>query len=156
MPGTFPFTYWAAPIAGSQWITPTSHPGDSFNPSQNGFYTYTESFTAIAGETISGKYLSDNTVSSIVLLPVLATAPGGGGFTDPPGSFSFKITQSGDYTLNFSVENFAQNGGNPTGLDVSISSAVPEPATWGMMILGFMGVGFMAYRRKSTSAFRLA
>jgi hypothetical protein len=28
-------------------------------------------------------------------------------------------------------------------------SAVPEPSTWAMMILGFMGVGFMAYRRKS-------
>jgi hypothetical protein len=28
-------------------------------------------------------------------------------------------------------------------------SAVPEPSTWAMMILGFGGVGFMAYRRKS-------
>ena len=27
-------------------------------------------------------------------------------------------------------------------------SAVPEPSTWAMMILGFCGVGFMAYRRK--------
>jgi hypothetical protein len=26
---------------------------------------------------------------------------------------------------------------------------VPEPSTWAMMILGFAGVGFMAYRRKS-------
>jgi hypothetical protein len=34
--------------------------------------------------------------------------------------------------------------------------AVPEPSTWAMMILGFMGVGFMAYRRKSQSSFRLA
>jgi outer membrane lipase/esterase len=28
-------------------------------------------------------------------------------------------------------------------------TAVPEPSTWAMMILGFAGVGFMAYRRKS-------
>jgi hypothetical protein len=28
-------------------------------------------------------------------------------------------------------------------------SAVPEPSTWAMMILGFAGVGFMAYRRRS-------
>jgi hypothetical protein len=34
--------------------------------------------------------------------------------------------------------------------------AVPEASTWAMMILGFFGVGFMAYRRKSPSAFRLA
>jgi hypothetical protein len=29
---------------------------------------------------------------------------------------------------------------------------VPEPATWAMMILGFAGIGFMAYRRKSKPA----
>jgi hypothetical protein len=35
-------------------------------------------------------------------------------------------------------------------------AAVPEPSTWAMMILGFAGVGFMAYRRKSKPALRLA
>jgi PEP-CTERM motif len=33
--------------------------------------------------------------------------------------------------------------------DISVS-AVPEPATWAMMILGFLAVGFVAYRRKSS------
>ena len=28
-------------------------------------------------------------------------------------------------------------------------AAVPEPSTWAMMLLGFAGVGFMAYRRKN-------
>jgi hypothetical protein len=32
---------------------------------------------------------------------------------------------------------------------VTLASAVPEPSTWAMMILGFGCVGFMAYRRKS-------
>jgi hypothetical protein len=31
--------------------------------------------------------------------------------------------------------------------DVSIA-AVPEPSTWGMMILGFGGVGFMTYGQR--------
>ena len=31
-------------------------------------------------------------------------------------------------------------------------NAVPEPSTWAMMILGFAGIGFMAYRRKSKPA----
>jgi hypothetical protein len=31
-------------------------------------------------------------------------------------------------------------------------SAVPEPSTWTMMLLGFAGVGFMVYRRKSKLA----
>jgi PEP-CTERM motif len=39
---------------------------------------------------------------------------------------------------------------------VLAAPAVPEPSTWAMMILGFMGVGFMAYRRKNSSAFRIA
>jgi len=33
-----------------------------------------------------------------------------------------------------------------------ISSAVPEPSTWAMLLLGFVGIGFMAYRRKSKPA----
>lgn len=32
------------------------------------------------------------------------------------------------------------------------TSAVPEPSTWAMMLLGFAGVGFMAYRRKQQHA----
>jgi hypothetical protein len=31
-------------------------------------------------------------------------------------------------------------------------SGVPEPSTWAMMILGFAGVGFMAYRRNNHGA----
>jgi hypothetical protein len=31
-------------------------------------------------------------------------------------------------------------------------SAVPEPSTWAMMILGFCGVGFLAYRRRDQLA----
>jgi hypothetical protein len=41
--------------------------------------------------------------------------------------------------------------------EISGVSAVPEASTWAMMILGFAGVGFMAYRRKNqASAFRIA
>jgi hypothetical protein len=37
--------------------------------------------------------------------------------------------------------------------------AVPEPGTWAMMVLGFAGIGFLAYRRKpkaGAATFRLA
>lgn len=33
-------------------------------------------------------------------------------------------------------------------------NAVPEPGTWAMMIIGFAGLGFMAYRRNSRPALR--
>jgi len=36
-------------------------------------------------------------------------------------------------------------------------ATVPEPSTWAMMILGFAGVGFMAYRRRQNgTALRIA
>jgi hypothetical protein len=37
-------------------------------------------------------------------------------------------------------------------------AAVPEASTWAMMILGFLGLGFLGYRKsvKSSSAFRMA
>ena len=31
----------------------------------------------------------------------------------------------------------------------TVAGAVPEPSTWAMMILGFLGMAFMAYRRRS-------
>jgi hypothetical protein len=37
-----------------------------------------------------------------------------------------------------------------------VTSAVPEPSTWAMMILGFCGLGFIAYRRKDKLALRAA
>ena len=37
---------------------------------------------------------------------------------------------------------------------VPVAGAVPEPSTWAMLIIGFAGIGFMAYRRKEQ--FRLA
>jgi len=37
-----------------------------------------------------------------------------------------------------------------------VVAAIPEPSTWAMMILGFPGVGFMAYRRKSKPALMAA
>jgi PEP-CTERM motif-containing protein len=43
-----------------------------------------------------------------------------------------------------------------TGFAGGVAPAVPEPSTWAMMIVGFCGIGFMAYRRSGQSRFRLA
>jgi PEP-CTERM motif len=56
---------------------------------------------------------------------------------------------------------YVEGNGAPALLDVNLKTEnlttdVPEPSTWAMMILGFFGVGFMAYRRKSNLALRLA
>lgn len=41
------------------------------------------------------------------------------------------------------------------GGNTSFASAVPEPSTWAMMILGFLGLGIFAHRRSSKAAYRL-
>jgi hypothetical protein len=45
--------------------------------------------------------------------------------------------------------------GQGTDQSFTIEVGVPESSTWAMLILGFAGIGFMAYRRKS-GAFRFA
>ena len=58
--------------------------------------------------------------------------------------------QLSDFTIG------AEPAGSVSGTLVigSAVSAVPEPSTWAMMILGFAGVGFMAYRRKRGAALK--
>jgi len=65
-------------------------------------------------------------------------------------SFDLDTNAVAPAQLHFGVSDgrFDDNSGSFT---ISVS-AVPEPSTWAMMILGFAGVGFMAYRRKSKPA----
>jgi hypothetical protein len=54
-------------------------------------------------------------------------------------------------------QSFDPNGFVNSGVEITFNiAAVPEPSTWAMMILGFAGVGFMAYRRRGPASFRLA
>jgi len=83
--------------------------------------------------------------------------PGGGplyqnsenlGFAIFPG-LNFNPNASGTYNIDLKL--FSAN--NDLLGDVAIQvNAVPEPSTWAMLILGFAGIGFMAYRRKSRPA----
>ena len=56
---------------------------------------------------------------------------------------------------NIFVADVLGSNGNTGPVDASVASAIPEPSTWAMMILGFFGVGFMAYRRKGQATLRL-
>jgi hypothetical protein len=67
-------------------------------------------------------------------------------------TYSFTTTTTGQ--LVFTETGPSDQQGNI--LDNVVLSAVPETSTWAMMILGFFGVGFMAYRRKNQSSLRLA
>jgi hypothetical protein len=58
-------------------------------------------------------------------------------------------TAGNTYTLSFVVDNLSlsDDGLRVTANDTPVPDAVPEPATWAMMLIGFGAVGF-ATRRK--------
>ena len=76
---------------------------------------------------------------------------------------NYTIANAGVYVLTFGATNFldtiydsglAFDGVTVSGLPLGsapaagITAAVPEPSTWAMMILGFLGIGAMAYRSR--------
>jgi hypothetical protein len=56
------------------------------------------------------------------------------------GDTQFGIFSSDGLIFSLSVDSVTQ------------TSAVPEPATWAMMMLGFVGIGAMTYRRKQNGS----
>jgi choice-of-anchor C domain-containing protein len=78
-------------------------------------------------------------------------------------NYSFLFTADSDSeTLTF-TSTTTGNSGNSTyptafgpALDNVTIASVPEPSTWAMMLLGFLGLGFFAYRRQSHSVLRIA
>jgi hypothetical protein len=69
---------------------------------------------------------------------------------------TFTFTGNGSDTLTFQ----AQNSNFSYRLDdvsvTRVASAVPEPSTWAMTLIGFAGIGFLAYRRKRNSTLKAA
>jgi hypothetical protein len=102
--------------------------------------------------------------------------PGSGGFNaeidnilypSGPNELSYQggiaLLLSNGATYYLSANGDPGNNGAGTGGyydvlgDATVAPAVPEASTWAMMILGFCGLGFMAYRRKRNGpALRLA
>ena len=97
-----------------------------------------------------------NTLDDFAVVgPTIATSPCGaiancqslaGSGILGAGSYYIELTGTGESAL-------ANYGGSVT----TIAEAVPEPASWALMILGFLGVGGMAMvkRRREGQAFRL-
>jgi hypothetical protein len=44
----------------------------------------------------------------------------------------------------------------PEGFSITAAAPVPEPSTWAMLLIGFAGIGFMAYRGKAKLALMAA
>ena len=84
-------------------------------------------------------------------------------FNDPDGVYdanSVLLTTLVDNTYSHGKVGLYQFSAGATSFsNFSVTgqiSAVPEPSTWAMMILGFVGVGFMAYRRQKDATLAIA
>jgi len=114
-----------------------------------GVATTVPTFTGFPTGATSGSY--DHTfdlMSASSYNPAFVTANGG----TVAGAEAALLAglAAGDAYLNIHTTNFG--GGEIRGF----LQAVPEPSTWAMVILGFAGIGFMAYRRKNKPALMAA
>jgi hypothetical protein len=67
--------------------------------------------------------------------------------------FTTNLT-AGQHTIQLQATRIFAPGAGVTSqyfdnVSLDVEAAVPEPSTWAMLILGFVGVGFMAYRRRN-------
>lgn len=150
---------------GALWI----YPDASDTAAENTAFSFTKVFTLGAFNTalLSGKFWSDNGLISIVLNNVAIFGPftpTGNETTYAPSqgttfSYSGNAFQQGTNTLVFNILNGPGTSGNPVALqaDLTVTSAVPEPGTWMLMLLGFAAIGFaMRSRAKTQVRFQFA
>lgn len=162
--GAWQATGGGVDFIGNYWNGPSATGGHSVDLNGNAKGGITQTFDLGPGTYVLGFWLSGNPDGgpaeksvSVTLAPTtpassynytyLATLDANHNLNYVFHSFVFTTT-GGPETLSFISNNEGAYGGVIGGVTIS---AVPEPSTWAMMILGFAGVGFMAYRRRSQS-----
>lgn len=117
-----------------------SFSGDVANICCNSTYTGPNLPSTLLFEVSTDNFATFQTIASYTTTP-----PSDAGIFNP---VSATFTTTGAFQLRI-IDGSTAFSGNDFGVDnLSINAAVPEPATWAMMILGFLGVGFMSYRRR--------
>jgi fibronectin-binding autotransporter adhesin len=117
--------------------------------------------TAVSSSVPTYKLTGDQLTAAITSGPKLVDGGGQTGFKSNgfvsfsgPGLGFFNEVVLSSSSNAFEVADLEAFGPKSLGSPVP---GVPETSTWAMMILGFLGVGFVAYRRKSNMMnFRIA
>jgi hypothetical protein len=124
-----------------------SFSGLAANVCCNNTYTGPNGPSTLLFEVSTDNFATFNTIASFTTTPPNDAGifnPVTGAFTTT-GAFQFRI-----------IDSSLVAGGNDFGIDDLVITAVPEPSTWAMMILGFAGIGVLAYRRNNRPRFRYA
>jgi hypothetical protein len=116
-------------------------------------WTYLNGVTGAASGTTANVGFGDNALTaSGGLLSYTGGAAITETFTDGTlgtSQVAFGLTGAGTIRLqNIDLIDLSGSVTQPFTIGTEQVSAVPEPSTWAMMILGFCGLGFMAYRKK--------
>jgi hypothetical protein len=100
-------------------------------------------------------FTTDASSGAVISWSISLTGSLGSINTDCVGQCSLQnvIPNGADVVTDSAFNSTAFNTDTPGTWAVS---AVPEPSTWAMMLLGFAGIGFLAYRRNTKPALNAA
>lgn len=142
---------WIASDSVSKWVSSANNAQS--NP---GYYAYSNTFTAGAFDILAFDYAVDDKIERVLLNGVEVAGALSGSYRSF-SSASVSGFQAGSNTLTFLISNNVPGlnaNVNPSGFRFSTSTlgAVPEPATWLTMILGFGVIGATMRRRMGSGA----
>jgi len=120
-----------------------------------------QTFTTVAGRTYDLFFAFSNNPGSTSSAAAAFTIAGLSGEVSHSGAALSDLNWS-TYKTTFVATSYTSTlaftntvGGNNGGLlldSVSVSSGVPEPSTWAMMLLGLAGLGYFSVRRGKKAA----
>jgi hypothetical protein len=140
-----------------------------FNYTGNGIY----SDVSLGAENFSGSFTFDATTGQVTAASLTTSSLGNYSaiLDQGPGEIAYRLTLTNaffTFSLDLDTQAFLVAGQTAqvdnqlssieinstatavgSNFDGTFTTGVPEPSSWAMMLLGFAGIGFMAYRRNS-------
>lgn len=138
--------YTIGEFLGSGGATILTGAGEAGNTLNNTIFDFMGTVTVTNGMTFTAGH--DDGLTLVIGANTVINAPSPTSFaettvtyTGPSGNLPFQLV-------------YGECCGAPAALEISLplTSAVPEPSTWAMMVIGFAGLGFAAFGRSRKGA----
>jgi hypothetical protein len=96
-------------------------------------------------------YIYDSAMNELEFTPLNHNGNSTG---TPSGYYGFSRASADISYVYFSNSHIGARNLSYVGPEINSSTAVPEPATWAMMLLGFLGIGLASRRRRVAQSVR--